>query len=186
MATPGSSSSDNPFWDYSLALYGQVSVAEVCLALQDRRDLDVNLLLFCCWQAERGVSLTVADLKALRDATAAWRLGMVVPLRRLRRALKEQAWPEAELLLQRIKDSELEAERLEQVRLLERAGPGLDQASPFAAVGNLLAYCLAAGFEPEEPDVADLTELLAAAVSAWSPDQARAALTTALASKRQT
>ena len=40
-------SRDNPFWNYSLALYARAEVAKTCLALQDRLGLDVNLLLFC-------------------------------------------------------------------------------------------------------------------------------------------
>ena len=47
-------SSPEPFWDYSLALYGRPGVEACCLRLQDRLGVDVNLLLLCCWLAARG------------------------------------------------------------------------------------------------------------------------------------
>jgi hypothetical protein len=36
---------DNPFWDFSLALYAKEGVADACLLLQDKLGYDVNLLL---------------------------------------------------------------------------------------------------------------------------------------------
>ena len=36
---------DYPLWDDALAVYSQPSIQAQCLVLQDRYDLDVNLLL---------------------------------------------------------------------------------------------------------------------------------------------
>lgn len=37
------------FWDFSLALYSDKSVEQQCLLLQNRYDLNVNILLLCCF-----------------------------------------------------------------------------------------------------------------------------------------
>ncbi|MGI9492931.1 MAG: TIGR02444 family protein, partial [Geminicoccaceae bacterium] len=46
---------ESPFWDYSLSLYGRPGVEQACLELQRRHGLNVNLLLFAFWLADRGV-----------------------------------------------------------------------------------------------------------------------------------
>ncbi len=69
----------HPFWDFSLALYGREGVARACVALQDRRGLDVNILLFCCWAGSRGRRLDPADLKGLDAAVRPWREAVVRP-----------------------------------------------------------------------------------------------------------
>jgi uncharacterized protein (TIGR02444 family) len=37
---------DDPFWRFSLDLYGRPGVAPACLALQDEAGADVNLVLY--------------------------------------------------------------------------------------------------------------------------------------------
>jgi len=48
----------NPFWDFSLAVWGREAVKPACLALQARHGIDVNILLFCgccrCASSESG------------------------------------------------------------------------------------------------------------------------------------
>lgn len=48
---------DHPFWDYSLRVYCGDGVPAACLDLQDRFEIDVNVMLFCSWigQSGRGV-----------------------------------------------------------------------------------------------------------------------------------
>ncbi|MEE9209867.1 MAG: TIGR02444 family protein, partial [Kiloniellales bacterium] len=64
---------DNPFWDFSLAVWGREAVAPACLALQERHGLDVNLLLFCGWAGRRGRALAAADIERLIEAARPWR-----------------------------------------------------------------------------------------------------------------
>ena len=45
------------FWEFSLAFYCKPQVAQALLALQDRRDADVNMLLAICWLASLGYEL---------------------------------------------------------------------------------------------------------------------------------
>ena len=37
------------FWDFSVRTYGVPGVSQACLALQDERGVDVNMLLYCIW-----------------------------------------------------------------------------------------------------------------------------------------
>src|SRR5438067_1685583 len=68
------------FWRFSLSLYGLSGVAEACLDLQDRRGLDVNLLLFCCWRARSGIGLEAADLALADRRLRSWRGRVIQPL----------------------------------------------------------------------------------------------------------
>ncbi|MCG8355636.1 MAG: TIGR02444 family protein [Kiloniellales bacterium] len=154
---------DAAFWDYSLALYGQPGVAEACLALQDRLDLDVNLLLFCCWAGQRGRSLTSAEIAGLRAASRDWQVHVVRPLRQVRRWLKNRdlgLGDAPEILRREIKAQELEAERLEQDHLGQTLPVGAAAPSPPAAVDNLALYLAQQGVEAAAEDEGYLMILL--------------------------
>lgn len=110
------------FWDFSLATYGCKDVERVCLALQDRYDADVNLLLFCCWVGATGRGgLSTADLGGLAERVRAWREGVILPLRGLRRRLKDEGGTApgsmVEAFREQVKAVELESERVEQAVL---------------------------------------------------------------------
>ena len=45
---------DHPFWDFSLRVHGADGVAGACLDLQDAHQLDVNIVLYCCWIGATG------------------------------------------------------------------------------------------------------------------------------------
>lgn len=110
---------DNPFWDFSLAVYRRPGVPAACLDLQDRRGADVNVLLFAAWAgAACGVRLTGAELARLDAAVAPWREEVVRPLRAVRRRVKG----EDDGLYVRLKAVEMEAERIQQDRLHAASG----------------------------------------------------------------
>lgn len=121
----------NPFWDFSLALYGRPGVAPALLGLQDRRGVDVNLLLYCCWMGSGGQLLSRADLAAARDVGLVWQQEIVHPIRAARRRLK-LGFPglnaeAVEALRRRLGDIEIEAERVVQdamAGLRPSAAPG--------------------------------------------------------------
>ncbi len=109
----------NPFWEFSLAVYGRPGVPAACVALQDRHGLDVNVLLFAAWAGmECGVALSAERLTAVDSTIAAWRREVVRPLRAVRRRVKA----EDDGLYQRMKAVELEAERIQQDRLFALGG----------------------------------------------------------------
>jgi uncharacterized protein (TIGR02444 family) len=121
--------SDNPFWDFSLALYRRPGVAEACLRLQDDAGVDVNLLLYFCWLATvRGTALDDSEIGKAVEGTDAWRARVVRPLREIRRSMKggvEGMAPEsAESLRSEVKRIELQSERLQQDLLFRMAGSG--------------------------------------------------------------
>ena len=116
---PAAGASGNPFWDFSLAVYGRPGVAAACLDLQDRLGLDVNILLFLAWAGQGcGVRLDRAELERIDAAVAPWRAEVVRPLRAVRRRVKA----EDAALYERLKAAELAAERLQQDRLFGLAG----------------------------------------------------------------
>lgn len=155
----------NQFWDFSLKAYARERVAEACLALQDRRGIDVNLGLFCCWAGSQGRALTPADLEQLVAAVRPWQKNVVRPLREIRRWLKDQQTAPADLaspFRDAIKAHELEAERIEQ-QMLASLLPDLTgkrEGAAALAAANLAAYCAAVGFTPDAADRADLAAIL--------------------------
>ncbi len=145
---------ENPFWDYSLAVYGRGGVAEACLALQDAAGLDVNLLLLCCFAGSRGRRLGADSMGRLMAAAADWQGAVVRPLRQVRRRLKKVPGPDpeaAEALRQAVKEQELRAERIEQDLLYAclceevSAESEVEGEPPVLAAANLAAYLEASG-----------------------------------------
>jgi uncharacterized protein (TIGR02444 family) len=163
----------NPFWDFSLAVWGREAVEPACLALQARHGVDVNILLFCGWAGRRGRALDAADLGALIESARPWREAAVLPLRELRVWLKAQsvapAGP-AEALRERVKACELEAEAIQQALLIAAIAVPEDAVSggavsgggggPALSAANLCTYFAALGIAPSADDTADLADLL--------------------------
>lgn len=140
----------NPLWDYVTRLYAKENVRQACLELQDRHDLDVNILLFCCWNAASGRGkFTNNELESGLDRVAEWRQNVILRLRDLRKYLKENAEPAPSRLTGSLRhvivESELFSEHMEVLILSEavdRPGTGsfdLDQQALDGA-GNIAAY----------------------------------------------
>lgn len=161
---------DSGFWQFSLSFYGDEQVAEACLLLQDEAAADVNVLLFMLWRATQRRLLLPGEVAAIDQAVSDWRAKVVVPLRGVRRWLKNRAAPvaarEAEALRQQVKRIELEAERLQQAAmaaLAETAAPGVPAASPEeAALASIAAYEEVRGRALPQGPVKVLLERLAA------------------------
>lgn len=133
----------NPFWDFSIALYRKPGVPPACLALQERHGIDVNLLLYFVWTGSRGLVLSADQVAAAVDQVRAWHDGVVRPLRALRTELKgdvKGAPPVlAERLRNQIKSAELNAERIEQ-QMLHAVAPATGGQGRDAARANIVAY----------------------------------------------
>ena len=137
----------SPFWTFSLRIYGQPGVPPACLTLQDGSGVDVNVLLFALYAASCGRGLASADLARIMTSIDPWKLQAVVPLRGVRRFLKDTPAgfePEGvEELRKRVKAVELESERLQQETLyalwpVNGLGSQMDPAE--AARTNASAY----------------------------------------------
>jgi uncharacterized protein (TIGR02444 family) len=136
---------DNPFWAFSLAVYGKPGVSAECLALQRALGIDVNMLLFCAWLgAARGVSVTASDIDAFEAIVRPWHESVVRALRRARDAVKakpEMAHDEVKALREQILDVELRAEQVEQAMLFQAAAARPSAKTSSASVrANLRAY----------------------------------------------
>ncbi|MBY6266189.1 TIGR02444 family protein [Azospirillum sp. 412522] len=147
--------SANPFWDFSLAVYGRPGVPACCLALQDRRGVDVNVLLFAAWAGlECGVRLSADDLARIDGAVAGWREEVVRPLRVLRRRAKA----EDDAFYRRMKAAELEAERVQQDRLFAVGGIAPQPGGGVALAAANMALLVPGG----DPALEELVGVLAA------------------------
>ena len=101
----------NPFWEYSLQLYAQQGVEPCCLAWQDNDDVNVNLLLFCCWSGLQGVALDIKAVEGCCLAIAGPDAALVQPLRKLRRQISGQAGENGSALYSKLLEAQLLAER---------------------------------------------------------------------------
>ena len=159
------------FWPFSLDVYRRNGVEAACLQLQDRDGLDVNCVLFCCWAAAAGFGrLSELELQAMVDVSKSWNQNVVVPLRGVRRALKDMIGPAPEgpvaTLRQSVKDLELEAEWYEQRLLGDFLTREPDAAGDLAAArANLSGYLSLCGLRGTDETETCLETILDAAFS---------------------
>jgi uncharacterized protein (TIGR02444 family) len=82
------------FTRFVLELYHRAGVADACLGLQNRHDLDVNVVLFAAFVgAVRRQRLTVDDLDLAHRRVDAWHDEVVRPLRAVRQRLETGPLP---------------------------------------------------------------------------------------------
>lgn len=113
----GSSNTDL-FKRFALELYRRAGVADACLDLQNRHDLDVNVVLFAAFVGgARGQTLTIADLDLAQRRVDAWHREVVRPLREVRQRLKTGPAPAPNDatggLRRKLAQLEIEAEMIE-------------------------------------------------------------------------
>ena len=80
-----------PIWDFVLGYYRQQGVSEAAIALQDSAGIDVNMILFLMWLSGQRKTLAEADMRKLGETSHGWQHSVVVPIRNMRRLLKENA-----------------------------------------------------------------------------------------------
>jgi uncharacterized protein (TIGR02444 family) len=107
-------------WAFCVREYALPGRAEALLRAQDEHGLDVVLQLFTDYlRQEQGVVLGDSELAEARLLVSGWRDQAVLPLRALRRALKEKPAPGAggieagEAVRRLVLQAELAAERAE-------------------------------------------------------------------------
>jgi uncharacterized protein (TIGR02444 family) len=104
------------FWRFSISLYGESSIKELCLSLQDQHSADVNLMLLYVWLDQQNISITSPERESLEALSNEWQTHWLHPLRKQRKTLGRTA-PEYKAILQQ----ELELERREQQALIQCA-----------------------------------------------------------------
>jgi uncharacterized protein (TIGR02444 family) len=133
------------FKRFALALYGSEGVADACLHLQNRHELDVNLVLFAAFVgAERRQRLTASSLEAARARVDAWHREVVRPLRAVRQRLKTGPAPAPNeitaRLRRRLQQVEIDAEVVE----LDQLGELIPVLEPTPASGGATECATAA------------------------------------------
>ncbi len=125
-----------PIWDFVLGYYRQQGVSEAAITLQDSIGIDVNMILFLMWMAGHKRVLAEADVKRVSDASKGWQHQVVVPIRGVRRLLKENApLVETEAALayrKKIQALEIEGEQLQLNAMAARAQGMKPSAAPSA------------------------------------------------------
>jgi len=165
--------SENPFWDFSVAVYASAGVSDACLRLQDKRGFDVNLLLFSCWLGGgRNSALSEADWLALIKSTRMWRDEVLGPLRSARRALKtarlDGASNDHDELRRAVQRIELDCERAQQDFLASKVDSLTvigGRAAGDRAAGNIKTLTAAMGLSLDDSDHINLQHILTAAAT---------------------
>jgi uncharacterized protein (TIGR02444 family) len=149
-----------PIWDFVLNYYGRKGVSDALIGLQDNHAIDVNMLLFLMWMAAQSKSVAADDVKFVSTTSQAWQRAVVVPIRGVRRLLKENAplvpAEAAAAFRKKVQAIELEGEQLQlnaMAALVGRLKPA--QASPEeAARRNVKTFEAVAGktFPPAAVD----------------------------------
>ena len=171
-------SDESAFWQFSLAVYGQPGVAEVCLLLQDDHGADVNVVLFLLWRAAGGREATPEELKVAMSAVAPWQERVVRPLREIRRWLKIGGLSGGpggapggfsdEKFRKRVKEMELEAERLQQEWLAALPDSGGRGETDFHTTARSALEMYAAALQAKFPDA--VVRILVAAAASLEPE----------------
>ena len=133
------------FKRFALALYGSEAVADACLHLQNRHDLDVNLVLLAAFVgAQRRQRFTTSSLEAARARVDAWHREVVRPLRAVRPRLKTGPAPAPNEitahLRRRLQQVETDAEVIE----LDQLGALIPVLEPMPASGSATECAVAA------------------------------------------
>lgn len=165
-AAPDNAKEGAAFWRFSLALYAQPGAADALLALQDRADLDANLILFGLWIGTRHGCELGPDGFAAAAASVAGLNRIVRDIRTLRRQLGGAADSDTRRLRRALLRLELTAERQVQRRLAARFGAGFAAGTrppgPGEQRGAALAnLARALGGESDSPEAAMLRRALA-------------------------
>ncbi|PCI04115.1 MAG: TIGR02444 family protein [Hyphomicrobiales bacterium] len=109
---------DFPFWSFSIDRYMRPGVSRLCLNLQERHQLDVNILLFALWVADQDKTVDHDIFVQLIQGAEEFHANVVRPLRHTRQRLKLTSYglpvDQAETFRTTIKARELAAEKLEQ------------------------------------------------------------------------
>ena len=132
-----------PIWDFVLGYYKQQGVSEAAITLQDAAGIDVNMILFLMWLASQKKTLAAAEVKAVGEKSIGWQHSVVVPIRAIRRLLKENApLVEQEPALayrKKVQALEIEGEQLQLTAMGAMALKSSSATSPEAAARDNLA-----------------------------------------------
>ncbi len=159
---------NHPFWGFSCQIYGDTK--ENLLGLQNRYNLNVNMLLFCLWFAANNHGLlTKQELKHLLTSIHTWHERIVMPLRHLRNTLqKAYAGPDwTDPVRSEVLATELTAEQIEELLIVDAAPKKAqrNRSRTYAqraahACQNIVTYCQVLYIYLDDVDCTSLGEVL--------------------------
>jgi len=154
--------SPSEFLQFSIAVYGESTVSDACLWLQDEFGIDVNFLLFVLFCGHRGYAITVDDIERLENHLRPWRENVVRPMRRVRRWLKQQTnYADVDTIRQPLLALEIECEKRQQ-RMMESLLSPQGAPSGQVAAANAVRYLAACGVRRSTAVVDRLAAVLCA------------------------
>ncbi|BCA96636.1 hypothetical protein TUM19329_29970 [Legionella antarctica] len=110
----------NPLWDYSLKIYTNKDVKLLCITLQDDYDINVNIVLWCCWYASELGPFSHQFLNQVLAYNAPWHNHVTRQLRQARQWLRTNLNNELiESFRQDIIQLEITSEAFQQNQLYE-------------------------------------------------------------------
>ena len=116
---------EQQFWDFSLRLYSQSSVMETCLCLQDEYQLNVNMVLFCCFAHHLSLPLNRPFITALHQAAERTDAHIVAHRQQRKQYKQRAAINQGEMFdpahYQLLKQQELALEKQQQSHLIDAA-----------------------------------------------------------------
>jgi uncharacterized protein (TIGR02444 family) len=133
----------NPLWDYSLKLYANEDVKRLCLTLQDCYDINVNMVLWCCWYASDRGQFSQEFLNQILTYNAPWHENVTRQLRQARQWLRSKQQNELiQPFRQQILQLEIISEAFQQKQLYELSikQKKTTKNSKNAARANLQSY----------------------------------------------
>ena len=153
----------NSLWQFSLAVYAEPQVPPACLMLQDRHEIDVNLLLYAGWRAWTGDALSREGCLSAKERSEVWRHDLVLPLRSIRRhagtlARMDPSFAQAYAAL---KACELQLERQQQAMLADGSDQDCGASADIATALEVLAASMGI---LDKPDVRSALATIAAAM----------------------
>lgn len=165
---------ENRFWEYSLKIYGGEGVSRAFINIQDRHEMDVNLLLLSIWVGGTGRgTLSLSQFSHLIEVSQLWNREIVCKLRAVRDRLKDPfqgfSEPHTEEMRKSVLGLEIECERIEHLALSSVLGDialGPDQpdsGSLKQVITNISNYFTAKNCVVNGSDLEDLFVILAAA-----------------------
>ena len=139
---------NSELWNYTTQLWMLPDVKKTCKELQNNFDININMLLYCCWLGDKGLHINEDDLQVLLDTLQQWQT-VIQPLRDSRKMMKKNLMIMPKELVEQTKknisEMELNAAHITQLTLektlkLKKISACNDQSNIHCSLENIKAY----------------------------------------------
>ena len=139
---------NSELWNYSTQLWTLPSVETICLDLQNNFEVNINILLYCCWVGDKKLCLNEDDVQSLLDSIHPWQT-IIKPLRDSRKMMQQHliAMPAnmVDQTVSNMSEMELNAEHMSQLAIEKALKPEKithtpDQSNIECCLSNIKTY----------------------------------------------